>query len=100
MSDTVTVPVNSHEGWHLDRRVPLAIIATIVLQTMGIVWWAAKLEGRVDITTENVVRIERDGVNRRNEDRAELKETLRDLKDGLRRIEEKLNDKADRPRIP
>lgn len=34
-------------GWHLDKRVPLAIIMTIFIQTAGIVWWAANLENRV-----------------------------------------------------
>lgn len=33
--------------WHLDRRVPLAIIATLAMQTVGAVWWAASLNQRV-----------------------------------------------------
>ena len=35
-------------AWHLDRKVPIALIATIVIQTMAIVWWAAKTDARVD----------------------------------------------------
>lgn len=34
-------------GWHLDKRVPLAIIMTIVMQSCGLIWWAASLENRV-----------------------------------------------------
>ena len=35
--------------WHLDRRVPVALIVTIVMQTIGIVWWAASISARVDV---------------------------------------------------
>lgn len=34
--------------WHLDRRVPLALILTIVIQTAGLVWWASSLSERVN----------------------------------------------------
>jgi hypothetical protein len=31
------------EAWHLDKRVPIALIAAIVMQTMGAIWWAASV---------------------------------------------------------
>jgi hypothetical protein len=34
--------------WHLDKKVPIALIATLILQTTAIVWWAANLSTRVD----------------------------------------------------
>jgi hypothetical protein len=34
--------------WHLDKRVPLALIMTIVIQTAGLVWWASSLSERVN----------------------------------------------------
>lgn len=34
--------------WHLDRRVPIALIMTIVIQTAGMVWWASNLSTRVE----------------------------------------------------
>lgn len=33
--------------WSLDKRVPLALIITLSLQTGGAVWWAANLSSRV-----------------------------------------------------
>jgi hypothetical protein len=33
--------------WTLDRKVPVAIVVTIALQTCGIVWWASGLDHRV-----------------------------------------------------
>jgi hypothetical protein len=35
-------------SWHLDRKVPIALILAIVLQTGGLVWWASSLSERVN----------------------------------------------------
>ncbi len=35
------------DHWTLDKRVPLAIIITVLAQTAGAVWWAASLNERV-----------------------------------------------------
>ncbi len=35
------------EPWHLDRKVPIALIATILAQTVAIVWWASGIHHRV-----------------------------------------------------
>jgi hypothetical protein len=34
--------------WTVDKRVPLALIVTIVIQTGGLVWWASSLSERVN----------------------------------------------------
>lgn len=36
------------EQWHLDKRVPLALIVTIAVQTAGAIWWAASMSERMD----------------------------------------------------
>ncbi len=35
------------EHWHLDKRVPVAIIFAIVVQTAGALWWAASMTERM-----------------------------------------------------
>jgi len=35
-------------AWHLDKKVPIALIVTIAIQTAGIIWFAAGLFYRVD----------------------------------------------------
>jgi hypothetical protein len=35
------------QQWHLDRRVPLALIAMIAAQTCAALWWASGLDTRV-----------------------------------------------------
>jgi hypothetical protein len=41
-------------GWHLDRRVPLAMIGSIALQTAIAIWWAA---GQQSAQADNARRI-------------------------------------------
>jgi hypothetical protein len=31
------------EHWHLDKRVPLALIITLIIQTMGVFFWMGQL---------------------------------------------------------
>lgn len=33
--------------WHLDKRIPITLIITIIIQTMGVTWWASNVEARV-----------------------------------------------------
>lgn len=40
------VPTQDHH-WHLDKKVPLALIIALVVQTFCIGWWAASTDGRV-----------------------------------------------------
>ncbi len=35
------------KAWHLDRRVPLALIFAILVQTAGAFWWASSISSRV-----------------------------------------------------
>ena len=44
----------SDAGWHLDKRVPIGIIAALIVQSATVVWWARGLEER---SLENEKRI-------------------------------------------
>ena len=50
-------PEDDHE-WHLDRKVPVAIIVAIVAQTVGATWWAASLAAKVDMIESRVSKTE------------------------------------------
>jgi TolA-binding protein len=43
--------------WTLDRRVPVAIIFAILLQSAGAIWWAASIQGRVANNEDNIARL-------------------------------------------
>ena len=54
--------------WHLDKRVPIALIVTLMLQAAGVVWWGAAITTRLDAlerqlsaasdTRERLIRLE------------------------------------------
>lgn len=35
-------------GWHLDKRLPIALIVTLFLQFSAIVWWGATATAQID----------------------------------------------------
>lgn len=39
---------SSESRWHLDKRVPIALIVTIAIQTGSIIWWAASVTARLE----------------------------------------------------
>jgi hypothetical protein len=44
----------SDSSWHLDRKVPVAIIITILMQTGGIIWWGATAAERLSALERKV----------------------------------------------
>ncbi len=45
--------------WHLDKRIPIALIMTIVLQTGAAIWWAATVSSFNAQIETRVVNIEK-----------------------------------------
>lgn len=57
------------EPWHLDKRVPLALILSLAVQTGVMVWWAATLSARVDDHDRRIDRVEAAGKTQADESR-------------------------------
>jgi len=55
----------NEEPWHLDKRVPVALIFAIFAQTAGAIWWAANINSRVENNTALIDRVERQQDNMR-----------------------------------
>lgn len=47
MKQRLTKPMPK-QLWTIDKRVPLALIVMLMVQTAGAIWWAATISGRVD----------------------------------------------------
>ena len=47
-----------NDHWTLDRKVPVAIIATLIVQLVGFAWYAAKLDSRVEEQALRLARTE------------------------------------------
>jgi len=46
------------EHWHLDKRVPIALIVTLSLQIVGFVIWATTLSQAVDTNRRDITRLD------------------------------------------
>jgi hypothetical protein len=49
----------SDMGWHLDRRVPVSIIAVLLAQFAGGIWMFATMSGDISKHTRDIDRLER-----------------------------------------
>lgn len=52
------IPGGGDGQWHLDKRVPMALIFAIGVQTAGIAWFLSGLDGAVTRNTEDIAQIE------------------------------------------
>lgn len=68
-------------AWHLDKKVPIALIASILIQTAGIVWWGATTSERV-----NALERKADAVAPQAERLARVETKLETVQDGISEI--------------
>lgn len=82
---------SSGEHWHLDKRVPLALIFAIFLQTATVFWWASDINGRVNSLerSQALVNGDRDRLVRVEEKLEGTKELLVSIDKRLERMEER-----------
>ncbi len=76
----------SVDSWHLDKKVPIAIIAAIFVQCGTVIWWAASVDKRIE--TLEGARAEQASLIVRT---ARLEENVNALKESSVRIERKLD---------
>lgn len=77
-------PVATH--WVVDKRIPLALVITILIQTGGAIWWAASISNRVT-SLENTVLNRADQATRI----VRVETQVDNLAKGQERIERKLD---------
>lgn len=74
-------------SFHIDKRVPVALIITLIAQTAGIVWWAASISAAQGQALIDAKRMEM------RVDRIEAERD--DIKTRVIRIEEKIGNQND-----
>ena len=55
--------LDSHQvsnQWGIDKKIPIALIFVVIVQTVGLTWGAATLSNNVKTTVERVAVIEKD----------------------------------------
>lgn len=43
------------EQWHLDKKVPVALITALIIQTAAAIWWASGVEARVKVLEAQLI---------------------------------------------
>ena len=72
--------------WHLDKRVPIALVILILAQTGSAIWWASAVNGSI-LALENRLNFN-DETNRRQYDRINIdREASRQTAKQLARVE-------------
>lgn len=83
--------------WHLDKKIPITIIITLILQLVGFGWIASKLDSRIESLEKADVRHERslDAQNIASDDAKariiRIEEGMRHTLEALARIEENVS---------
>jgi len=62
-------------SWKVDKHIPLALMLTIVLQTVSIVWFAAKMDSRIEVNQKAVMVNQQSIIN--HDERLKYIETTR-----------------------
>ena len=90
-----------NEHWHLDKRVPIGLIAAILMQTIALGFWMGSLDSRISsiegnryTAAQGAVVDERISNNERNIERLETRtlRTLDEIKRTLVNIEVRLDE--------
>jgi hypothetical protein len=68
-------------NWHLDKKVPIALILAIIMQTGGIVWWGATASERL-----NALERKADAAATQPERLARVETKLESVQDGIAEI--------------
>ncbi len=79
-----------NEEWHLDKKVPIAIIIALLIQTVAFVSIAASWKATVDSRLERLEKSESD-TNSQGDRILILEQQLKFIVDSLSRIEKKLD---------
>jgi hypothetical protein len=83
--------IQDDSNWHLDKKVPIALILAMAMQTAGVVWWGAT-------TSERLSALERkaDAVAPQAERLARVETKLESVQTGIAEIKSILTPPARR----
>lgn len=75
---------NATSGWRIDKRIPVSMLAAILMQSVAVVIWAMSLESRVLFLEKTAINGEQ--ITTIRLDVASMKQDVLELKDDLRRL--------------
>jgi len=48
----------SDNGWHLDKRVPLALVFLLLAQSFGFGWWGSAIQKQVEVNVRSIDKLD------------------------------------------
>ena len=88
--------MEEREGWHLDKRVPVALIITLVIYGGAAIYQFAVLSEKVANNTASITAVKGDLNARIDRSNQIQTERFQDISSSLRRIEDKIDRKVDK----
>jgi hypothetical protein len=79
---------NTQSGWKIDKHIPVAVIITIIMQTFGVIWWAAGIDGRISAIEKMNLEERTKTIER---DIPVIREKINNIEKSTDRIEKKLD---------
>lgn len=89
--------------WHLDRRVPIALIFVIVSQTVAFIWFLSQFAASVELNTQAIQRLVQQTDRQDERVRGNINsitrqdETMKSIDRTLERIEKSLDSREEQP---
>lgn len=87
---------SNDNSWHLDKKVPVALIMALFFQLVGAVYGFATLAAQVGINADNIIRTENTLNRRMDNNYQEATRRYTTIERALLRIEDKLDNKVDK----
>jgi hypothetical protein len=79
--------IERKKSWHLDKKVPIALIIAMLTQFAGVIWFIGQLAKDIELLkADTAVLHQRD-----NQQTDSLKEALRLMQDQFQRLDSKLD---------
>lgn len=85
------MPTQDREGWHLDRKVPISIIALILMQGAAGLWAVADIKKDVEVLKVQAVQGQAQQHDRDDRQDKQATEALGQVRAQLERVESKLD---------
>lgn len=79
---------DEQSAWHLDKRIPIALITATVVQTGALIWWAATLTSQVAGHSEAISEFRAARINERL---PVIELQIASLNEGMGRLDRKID---------
>lgn len=82
-------PVSLTTGWRIDKRIPVAVILTLAMQSAAVLIWGVRIDSRV--SSLETTTVSRETFARFDEKMNGLQQAILDMKNDVREVKTDIN---------